>query len=474
MKVVVTRPQGQEEELVRGLVALRHDVVHCPLLEVEPLGDEPVDVSGYDWVIVTSVNGARELRRRLTGTPARVAAIGRATADAFGGVDLVPAVSTQEGLLAELPRPAGRVLFAGAEGARRLLVDELGADFVPLYRTRELTPKQAPDGDLVVLASASAARAFGRLGADIPAISIGPLTTQAAREAGVEVVREASTHDVAGSARGDRLRRVFVTFLSDFGLQDDFVGTCHGVIKRIAPEAQIIDITHGIPRQQILQGALVLANTIRYMPVGSHLAVVDPGVGGARRALALRDQDGRYYVGPDNGLLIPAAERAGIEAAHELANPTYALDSISRTFHGRDLFAPAAAHLAAGVEIGELGPPIDPDALVRLDLPQPELRADRIIATILYVDSFGNIALNLTRDHVTEVGIVPGMQVELDLGGERVYAVAARTFADARPGDIMLYEDSYRNMSLAISSGNAAEMLHARVGQAIRINIGRI
>ncbi len=198
MKVVVTRPEGQEEELVRGLVALRHEVVHCPLLEIEPLGDSPVDVSGYAWVIVTSVNGARELRRRMTGTPEHVAAIGRATADAFGGADLVPAVSTQEGLLAELPRPAGRVLFAGAEGARRLLVDELHADFVALYRTRELMPREPPAGDLVVLASASAARAFGRLGADIPAISIGPLTTQAAREAGVEVVREAETHDVAG------------------------------------------------------------------------------------------------------------------------------------------------------------------------------------------------------------------------------------------------------------------------------------
>ena len=149
----------------------------------------------------------------------------------------------------------------------------------------------------------------------------------------------------------------FITFLTDFGLQDDFVGTCHGVMKRIAPEVEIIDITHGIPPQQILQGALVLANTIPYMPIGSHLAVVDPGVGGARRPLALRDADGRHFVGPDNGLLIPAAERAGIEAAHELANPDYALDSISRTFHGRDLFAPAAAHLAAGVAIGELGPP---------------------------------------------------------------------------------------------------------------------
>lgn len=198
MKVVVTRPQGQEEELVRGLEALGHEVVHCPLIEPEPLGDEPVDVGGYDWVIVTSPNGARELRRRMHGRPKRVAAIGAATAAAFGGADLVPAVSTQEGLLAELPRPAGRVLFAAAEGARRLLVDELAATFLPLYRTRELEPREPPAGDLVVLASASAARALGRLEVGLPAVSIGPQTTAAAREAGVQVVAEAETHDVAG------------------------------------------------------------------------------------------------------------------------------------------------------------------------------------------------------------------------------------------------------------------------------------
>jgi S-adenosyl-L-methionine hydrolase (adenosine-forming) len=263
----------------------------------------------------------------------------------------------------------------------------------------------------------------------------------------------------------------FVTFLSDFGLQDDFVGTCHGVIKRLAPETDIIDITHGIPRLQILQGALVLANTVPYMPVGVHLAVVDPGVGSQRRALALRDEEGRFYVGPDNGLLVPAAERAGIAAAHELANPEYALDSISRTFHGRDLFAPAAAHLSRGVPLEELGPPLAADALVRLDVPEPEIGHTRIAACVLYVDNFGNIALNVTREHAAGVGIAPGMQVELELGGERVYAVAARTFADARPGDIILYEDSYRNMSLAISGGNAAEMLHARAGQSLRINV---
>ena len=263
-----------------------------------------------------------------------------------------------------------------------------------------------------------------------------------------------------------------VTFLSDFGLQDDFVGTCHGVIKRIAPETEIIDITHGIPRLQILQGALVLANTVPYMPVGVHLAVVDPGVGSQRRALVLRDEEGRLYVGPDNGLLVPAAERAGIAAAHELANPAYALDSISRTFHGRDLFAPAAAHLSRGVALEELGPPLSPDALVRLDLPEPEIGQSRIAACVLYVDSFGNIALNVTREHATGAGIVPGTQVELEVAGERVYAVTARTFADARPGDLILYEDSYRNMSVAISGGNAGEMLHARAGQSLRINVG--
>ncbi len=198
MKVVVTRPRGQEEELARGLEALGHEVILCPLVEVEPLGDSPVDVSGYDWVIVTSVNGASELRRRMTGIPQRVAAIGRATAEAFGGADLIPRISTQEGLLAELPSPAGKVLFAAAEGARTLLADELGATFVPLYRTRALEPAEQPEGDLVVLASASAARAFGALGLALPAVSIGPQTTAAAQGFGVIVVAEARTHDVAG------------------------------------------------------------------------------------------------------------------------------------------------------------------------------------------------------------------------------------------------------------------------------------
>ncbi len=263
----------------------------------------------------------------------------------------------------------------------------------------------------------------------------------------------------------------FVTFLSDFGLTDDFVGTCHGVLKRLAPDVEIIDITHGISPQAVLQGALVLRNTVGYMPLAVHLAVVDPGVGGSRRPLVLRDTEGRLYVGPDNGLLVPAAERNGIESAHELANPAYALESVSRTFHGRDLFSPAAAHLALGVEPAELGPPLSLDALVRLDLPEPEFDDGVVRATVLYVDRFGNMQLNLDRGDLERADVVPGTRLELELGGERYYATAARTFGDARPGEIVLFEDAYKNVAVAINRGSAAEMFSARAGQPLVLHL---
>jgi uroporphyrinogen-III synthase len=198
VRILLTRPEGRNDRLAEALRARGHEVVCEPLIEVEPLGDEPIELDGYDWLVVTSVTAARQLRRRGRGRAKRIAAIGRATSEAFGGADVVPQLSTQEGLLAELPRPAGRVLFAAAEGARRLLVDELDADFLPLYRTRELRPEQLPDADLVVLASPSAARAFAALARDIPAVSIGPETTKAAEKHGVRVLREAATHDLEG------------------------------------------------------------------------------------------------------------------------------------------------------------------------------------------------------------------------------------------------------------------------------------
>jgi uroporphyrinogen-III synthase len=195
-RVVVTRPEGREGALVERLSGAGHETLHVPLVALQPLGEDPVDVDGYDWIVLTSVTGARELRRRMRGTPGHVAAIGRATADAFGGADLVAKTSTQEGLLDALPPSPGRVLFAGAESARRLLPDALGADVVALYRTVELTPSAWPDCDLVVLASPSAARALGRVDRRTPVVSIGPETTRAAREAGLSVAAEAAASDL--------------------------------------------------------------------------------------------------------------------------------------------------------------------------------------------------------------------------------------------------------------------------------------
>ncbi len=202
-RVAVTRAAGQADELAQRLETVGCVPVLWPLIAIEPLGDEPVDPSGYDWVVVTSPNGAAELARRLTSPPQRVAAIGPGTAAALRGhgiePDLVPSDSTQEGLLAELPRPAGRVLLAAAEGARQLLAEELVADFLPLYRTVELAPVETPELDLVLLASPSAARALARTKARaVPVVAIGPQTAGAARDLGLTIAAEADSHDLDG------------------------------------------------------------------------------------------------------------------------------------------------------------------------------------------------------------------------------------------------------------------------------------
>jgi len=202
LRVIVTRAREQLEPLATRIEELGLEVVRCPLIELRPIGPDRVDVEGYEWVVVTSPFGARELLRR-TGRPLPpIAAIGPGTAAALteGGVEaaLVPTVSTQEGLLDEFPRPAGRVLFTGAERARPLLAQQLGADVVPLYRTTAIRPDPLPEGDLVVLASASAAEALAVLGRELPTVSIGPETTRAAEAAGVKVIEEARTHDLDG------------------------------------------------------------------------------------------------------------------------------------------------------------------------------------------------------------------------------------------------------------------------------------
>jgi uroporphyrinogen-III synthase len=197
--VLVTRPRGQAGRLAAALERAGHRPVLCPLIEIEPLGDEAVDTSGYDWLVVTSANGARELARRRAGALPRVAAVGPATAEALRAAGIEPSVvaatPSQEGLLEALPSSTGRVLFAGAEGARRLLVDALDADFVALYRTRELGPTAVPDADVAVLSSPSAARALARLRLGLPVVTVGPHTTREARRLGLEVAAEAARPD---------------------------------------------------------------------------------------------------------------------------------------------------------------------------------------------------------------------------------------------------------------------------------------
>lgn len=200
MRVIVTRPRDQAGPLVERLEELGAEVVECPLIAIERTSDEPIDAAGYDWLVVTSPNGADEIARRGRNLP-RLAAVGPGTAEALRRHGLepsfVPSEASQDGLLREFPRPAGRVLFAAAEGARRRAIDGLGADFVPLYRTRLLEP-EPPDGDAVVLASGSAARAYAGIGGSAPAVTIGPETSRVARAVGVTVAAEAATHDLEG------------------------------------------------------------------------------------------------------------------------------------------------------------------------------------------------------------------------------------------------------------------------------------
>jgi uroporphyrinogen-III synthase len=201
MRAIVTRSREQAEPLADALRARGFEPVLCPLIETERIDDGPIEVEGYDWVIVTSANGAAELAQRHAGRLPKVAAVGEATAATLATygipVDFVPGDASQEGLLAEFPRPVGRALFVGAERARTLLAERLPAAFRAVYRTRELSPS-VPPADLVLLASASAARAWAQLGSSLPAISIGPQTTSAARAAGIDVVAEAATRDVDG------------------------------------------------------------------------------------------------------------------------------------------------------------------------------------------------------------------------------------------------------------------------------------
>ncbi len=267
------------------------------------------------------------------------------------------------------------------------------------------------------------------------------------------------------------MRAPVITFLSDYGLQDDFVGVCHGVIAAICPEARVIDITHGIERHGIRAGALILSGALPYMPAGVHLAVVDPDVGARRRAVALRLADDRVLVGPDNGLLaLAAASCGGIVEAVGIAESPLRLEPVAATFHGRDIFAPVAAHIAAGTPLVDAGEPCDPAALVELELPKPRRQKRALIVHVLYVDHFGNVALDVAHDQLQGTGVKLGGRVRLQVAGRKAQvAQFARTFAEVEPGELLVYEDAYRRLSIAVSHGNAAKRLGLTTDAELRI-----
>jgi S-adenosylmethionine hydrolase len=258
-----------------------------------------------------------------------------------------------------------------------------------------------------------------------------------------------------------------ITFLSDYGLLDEFVGVCHGVIARRCPAARVIDLTHGIPRHDVRAGATVLEAALPYMPAGVHLAVVDPGVGAtgpdARRAVALRTaREERLLVGPDNGLLMPAAERlAGVAEAVDIGSSPERLQPVSRTFHGRDIFAPVAAALAAGASLAEVGEPLAAHELRRLELPAAQLVDGAVLAHVLRCDGFGNLVIDARAQQLAAAGMQPGSALALRHAGRDHAASYVATFADVPAGELLLYEDAQQMIALAVNRGSAAELLGA-------------
>jgi S-adenosylmethionine hydrolase len=260
-----------------------------------------------------------------------------------------------------------------------------------------------------------------------------------------------------------------ITFLSDYGYEDEFAGVCRAVIARIAPDASVIDITHGIPRHAVEHGAAVLANALPYAPAGVHLAVVDPGVGSPRRAVAIRAAtEDRMLVGPDNGLLWPAVDRlGGATEAVDVSLSDLRLEPISATFHGRDVFAPVAAHLARGASLSEAGEAIAPDSLIRIEASEPAIEAGRVTAHVISIDRFGNAALDLADRHLPESGLRLGRPVGVDVGGAPRDAVFTLTFADVPDGGLLLYQDSNGSLALAVNRGDAAAELGLEPGSEV-------
>ena len=259
-----------------------------------------------------------------------------------------------------------------------------------------------------------------------------------------------------------------VSLITDYGLVDEFVGVLKAVIRDIAPHAQTIDLTHNITPFDVRAGSLALARCVSYIPSGVVVGVVDPGVGGSRKAIAIEVADGEaVFVGPDNGLLAPAVAMAGgAQRAVDLTNEEYHLLSHGVTFAGRDIFAPVAAHLCNGVALGELGPEVDPFTLRPGVLPLPREEDDRLLTEVLWVDRFGNLQLNVSAEEIEHLGdtVTLRFRDEIRTGKRRT------TYGEITAGEIGLVIDSYGLMSLALDRSSAAEELRLGPGDEVSLS----
>jgi S-adenosylmethionine hydrolase len=273
------------------------------------------------------------------------------------------------------------------------------------------------------------------------------------------------------------VERPVISFLTDFG-PDSAAAICRGVILSIARDAQIVDISHSVRKYAIADGAYLLTIALPWMPVGVHVAVVDPGVGTARRPIAIRTRRGDVLIGPDNGLLVaPAEVLGGIDEARVIENRDWMLPRTSSTFHGRDIFAPAAANLAIGGAFEDVGTIVAADSLVRLPVAEPVARDGGLDSAVLYVDSFGNLRLAGVPDdlHRAIGELTPGRGLEIEFGAANGSGPVmertqwARTFGDVPVGAPLVYEDSFGHLAYADSQGNAAARLKIATGRPVRI-----
>jgi S-adenosyl-L-methionine hydrolase (adenosine-forming) len=264
-----------------------------------------------------------------------------------------------------------------------------------------------------------------------------------------------------------------LTFLTDYGLEDGFVASCHGVAARIAPQLRVIDITHLVPPGDVRRGAAVLAQTVPFMPPSVHVVVVDPGVGTQRRGIAVQAGDG-IFVGPDNGVLSWAIQAAGGKArAFSLTNSDLWLHPVSHTFHGRDVFMPVAARLATGTDLESVGPGLDAGELVTLPVPTSRVRDGDVEGEVMTVDRFGNVQLSIASSDLGMLGAAPGGALVVRCGQHSLTVPYLQTFAAVAPGDLVAYTDSAGLVSIAVNGGDAAQRLGLPPGAHVRLAVAR-